>query len=147
MPDPLSISSGAAGFVSLAITVCQGLVTYYKAWDAWEDDIQSAVLDVEDILKFLNLLSVRIGKLSSRQADIASQAQVETGHVVEAVTKLQQIQDKCKAIPAQNGERHRLHNFSRRSLYPFKRETLQELQNAARQARGGLSDLFQLLQM
>jgi ankyrin repeat domain-containing protein 50 len=147
MTDPLSVTAGAAGFISLAITVCQGLITYYKAWDGWEDDVRGAVQDVEDILKFLDLLNVRIVKLSVDQADIVGQAHTAKERIVAAVKKLETIRDKCKAIPAENGESQRFRNLSRRSLYPFKQRTLRELQDAVRQARAGLTDLLQLLQM
>jgi hypothetical protein len=147
MTDPLSVTAGAAGFISLAITVCQGLVTYYKAWDGWEDDVRSAVQDVEDISKFFNLFNSRISTMSADQADIVNQAHTARTRIAEAAKKLEEIRDKCKAVPTQNGKRHRLRNLSRRSLYPFKKETLQEVQDTVRQARAGLTDLLQLIQM
>jgi hypothetical protein len=147
MSDPLSVLSGAAGIVSFGITICQGLITYYQAWDAWEDDVRNAVQDVESISRFLALFEARIDKLSTAQADIINQAHTVKARIAEAVKKLEDIQDKCKAIPAQNGKRHRWRNFSRRSLYPFKQSTLRELQDAVSQARDGLTSLLQLLQM
>jgi hypothetical protein len=147
MADPLSVTAGTAGFISLAITVCQGLITYYKTWDSWEDDVRSSVQDVEDILKFLDVLNARIGKLSADQVYIVNQAHTARLRIVEAVQKLERIQDRCKAVPAQNGEQYRLRSLFRRSLYPFKQGTLRDLKDAVKDARGGLTDLLQLLQM
>ena len=147
MSDPLSVLSGAAGIISLGITTCQSLITYYQAWDAWEDDVHGALQDVEDASKFLNLLKARIDKLSADQADIVSQAHTVRARISEAIKKLGDIQNKCKAIPAQNGEQHKWRNYSRRSLYPFKKSTLRELRDAVRQAQEGLTSLLQLLQM
>jgi ankyrin repeat domain-containing protein 50 len=147
MSDPLSVLSGAAGLVSLGITICQGLITYYQAWDAWEDDVRGAMQDVEDISKFLGLLKARIDKLSADQADIINQAHTTKARITEAVKKLEDIHDRVNAVSAQNGERHKWRNFSRRSLYPFKQSTLRELRDAVRQAREGLTSLLQLLQM
>ena len=147
MADPLSVSSGVAGLISLAITVCQSLITYYKAWEGREDDVRSAVQDVEDVLKFLDLFNTRIGKLSVDQADIVNHAHTVKARIVEAVKKLEAIRDKCNIVQTQTGEQHRLRNFSRRFWYPFKKETLQELRGAVGLARAGLTDLLQLLQM
>jgi len=147
MPDPLSVLSGAAGIISLGVTICQGLITYYQAWEAWEEDVHDAVQDIEDFSKFLSLLKARIDKLSANQADIVRQAHAAKARLAEAIKKLEDIQDKCKAVPAQNGERHKLRNFSKRSLYPFKKSTLRELRDAVKDAREGLISLLQLLQM
>lgn len=147
MSDPLSVLSGAAGLISLGFSVCQGLVSYYQAWSAWEDGVQNAVQDVQETLKFLSLLHARIGKLSAHQVDIVVQAKALTARVRSAVHKLQDIGEKCKAVPIENGERHRLRNFSRRSLYPFKQSTLRELRDTVRQTRESLESILQLLQM
>lgn len=147
MSDPFSVLTGAAGILSLGITVCQGLVSYYQSWHAWEDDVQSAVQDVEEISKFLSLLHTRIGKLSPHEVDIVLQAKAVTTRARAAVQKLQDISEKCKAVPTANGERHKLRNFSRRSLYPFKQSTLRELRETVRQARESLESILQLLHM
>lgn len=81
MSDPLSVTSGAAGIVSLGITVCQGLVSYYQAWESWEDDVKSAIRDVEGVSNYLYLVNSRIGKLSPEQADTVKQAQAETRRI------------------------------------------------------------------
>ena len=135
------------GAISLGITVCQGLVWYYQGWSAWEDDVKSAVQDVEDVSKLLNILQGRLGKLSADQADIVSQAHIIAARLLVAVEQLEEIRDKCKAVPREDGEKHRTRNLLRRSLYPFKQSTLQGLRDAVKRTRESLTDLLQLLQM
>lgn len=135
------------GAVSLGITVCQGLVWYYQGWSAWEDDVKSAVQDVEDVSEFLKILQGRLDKLSADQADVASQAHKITARIFTAVEQLEKIRCKCEVVPREDGEKQRTRNFLRRSLYPFKQSTLQELRDAVKQTRGSLTDLLQLLQM
>ncbi len=147
MSDPFSVLSSAAGILSFGITVCQGLVSYYQSWGDWEDDVQNAVQDVEEILKFLSMLHTRIGKLSTYEVDITVQVKAVTARVSTAVQKLQDIGEKCKSIPPENRDQHRFRNFSRRSLYPFKRSTLRELRDAVRHTRESLESILQLLQM
>ena len=147
MSDPLSVISGAAGVVSLGITVCQGLLAYYNAWDDWEDDVRNAVTDIEEIQKYLTLLHPRIVKLTVNQADIVNQSHSVMARIVTAVKKLEAIRDECQAVPSHDGKRHRLRNFSRHSLYPFKQLMLRDLRDAVRQARDGLTSLLSLVQM
>lgn len=37
--EPLGLSSGAAGLISLGISVCQGLLDYYRSWKYAEDQV------------------------------------------------------------------------------------------------------------
>ena len=147
MSDPFSVISSAAGIISLGITVSQGLLTYYSAWNGWEDDVRNAVADIEEIHKFLTLLHPRIVKLTANQADLVNQSHSVTSRIVAAVKELEAIRDECQAVPSSDGKRHRLQNFSRRSLYPFKQSTLRNLRDAVRQARDGLTSLISLVQM
>jgi hypothetical protein len=47
MADPLSISASAAGLMSLAITACQSLATYYAAWKGYEKDVEKMCQHLE----------------------------------------------------------------------------------------------------
>jgi len=104
MSDPLSVISGAAGIVSLGITVCQCLLTYYNAWDDWEDDVRNAMADIEEIQKYLTLLHPRIVKLTVNQADIVNQAHSVMSRIVATVKKLEAIRDECQAVPSHDGK-------------------------------------------
>lgn len=107
----MSVISGAAGIVSLGITVCQGLLTYYNAWGDWEDDVRKTVADVEEIQKYLALLHPRIVKLTVNQADFVNQSHSVISRIVAAVKKLEAIRDECQAVPSRDGKRHRLRNL------------------------------------
>jgi len=135
------------GAISLGITVCQGLVWYYQGWSTWEEDVKSAVQDVEDVSEFLNILQGRLSKLSTDQADVAAQAHKIATRIFTAVKQLDEIRHKCEAVPREDGEKQKTRSVLRRSLYPFKQSILQEVRDAVKQTRGSLTDLLQLLQM
>jgi len=99
------------GAISLGITVCQGLVWYYQGWSAWEDDVKSAVQDVEDVSEFLNILQGRLSKLSTDQADVAVQAHKIATRILTAVEQLEEIRHKCEAVPREDGEKQRTRNL------------------------------------
>jgi hypothetical protein len=68
----IDVASGTAGLITLGISVCQGLIWYYKAWDDWENDVRDAVQELEETSNFLQSAQVRLGKLSQKQADIGT---------------------------------------------------------------------------
>lgn len=68
----IDIASGTAGLISLGVNVCQRLIWYYNAWDGWEDDVHDAVQELEETSTFLQLVQVRLSKLSHKQADIGT---------------------------------------------------------------------------
>lgn len=68
----LDVVSGTAGLISLGINVCQGLIWYYNAWGDWESDVRDTVQELEETSNFLELVKVRIDKLSQKQADVGT---------------------------------------------------------------------------
>lgn len=148
MSDPFSAVGSVVGIISLRLTVCHGIVSYYDGWHARDEDIDEAVKDVRVFSRQLSLLHTRIGKLPARQADIVGPAQELAARFTDqGITKLKAILKKCEAVPSQDGEKHRIHNAARRMLYPFKRATLQALREAVRHTQQSLLTLLQLLQM
>ena|SRR5579862_4199083 len=119
MSDAFSVASSIAGVISLGLSACQGLVWYYQGWDDWEDDVRSTVQEFEDIFKFLKLFECRMGKLSTKQAEILLQSRSLASRVEDAVHKLNDTLNKCKAVPPQDGQKHRLKSLARHALYPF----------------------------
>lgn len=58
--DPLGAASGAAGLLSLGITVCQSLLDYYHSWRDAEKDIAKTYASIEELSKTLRLLETTI---------------------------------------------------------------------------------------
>jgi hypothetical protein len=40
MGDPFSVAGSAVGVISLGLTVCQGLLTYYGQFKAYDEEIR-----------------------------------------------------------------------------------------------------------
>lgn len=54
--DPLSISAGAAGLISIGITICNGLLGYYKSYKDAEDNVTRTYNSIEALTKTLILI-------------------------------------------------------------------------------------------
>lgn len=60
MTDPFSITASAAGLVSLGLTVCSGLLDYYRAWKDQHSDISTMCESIETLDRTFELLDEKV---------------------------------------------------------------------------------------
>ena len=60
MSDPLSIAASAAGLASLGLTVCSGLLDYYKAWKDQHSDVLTMCESLEALNRMFELLREKV---------------------------------------------------------------------------------------
>ncbi|ENH63567.1 hypothetical protein FOC1_g10000040 [Fusarium oxysporum f. sp. cubense race 1] len=63
MSDPLSTASGIAGLVSLGLTLCNGLHTYFSAIKDRHNDIESAAQSLELRKVYISIVQTTASKL------------------------------------------------------------------------------------
>jgi len=129
MADPLSVTGSAVGMISLGITVCQSLVSYYSSWKDYEDDIRRMHLYLEDVSNRLQAIQTI---LQSSSFPAAARPQVEsavllcTGDIRILEKELVKIQNG--KLPVGLGDKIKAH--LRRAQYPFKEATLGKLKDS-----------------
>jgi hypothetical protein len=146
MADPLSISADAAGLVSLAITVCQSLATYYGLWKSYHGDIEKLCRDSEIMLRNMEHLQVCI---DSHEFPAALKQQVEssilacTGDIRALEAELVLIKDT--ELPESHQEKHKF--FIRRAQYPLKEGTLRKIKDSFLSLQASVDSAVSLLGM
>ena len=60
--EPLGLSSGAAGFISLGISVCQGLLDCYRSWKDADDQVAHMYGSIEALTETFSLLLHAVNK-------------------------------------------------------------------------------------
>ena len=144
--DALSVSAGAAGFISLGITVCQGLLDYYRSWKDAEDQVAQMYASIEALTETFRLLESAI---QSQVFNHATVQKVEES-IRSAERGLQSLQKKLQKIqlaPSQPGWKARGMAQLRRSLFPFKESTLAKLKELGIELRQELSLALEVLQI
>ena len=144
--DALSVSAGAAGFISLGITVCQGLLDYYHSWKDAEDQVAQMYASIEALTETFRLLQ------SAIQSKVFNHATVQK--VEESITSaergLQSLQKKLQKVqlaPSQPGWKAKGKAQFRRTLFPFKESTLAKLKELGIELRQELSLALEVLQI
>lgn len=56
MADPFSVASGAAGVISLGLTVFQGLITFHQGRKSKDEDVKIALQGLDSLAQVLQHL-------------------------------------------------------------------------------------------
>jgi hypothetical protein len=145
MADPLSIAGTAVGILSLGIQVCGGLFQYYAQFRGLHADIDDILGRVENLEGILRGLEPLIRRYESGDGKAPSQLQLALTACEKALQRLKGISEKCYNTKGAKGLQERITLVRRRILWPFKKETLRELQDTLNGFQDNLSLALQSL--
>ena len=134
MADPTSAAGFAVGVISLGIQVSQGLVSYYADWKSRDDDIDRILDKLRGLGKTLENLKQEILKLQDSNAKEVEDVNKKILSCDAGIHRLQTVLNKCSSSPSANS----IHAFFQKTLYPFKKATLQELDASVKDLQGNL---------
>jgi archaellum component FlaC len=145
MADPFSIAGTAVGITSLGIQVCQGLFQYYAKFRGLHDEIDDILRRVEGLEGILKSLEPLIKRYEHNANEAPSQLQLALRACEKALQKLREITEKCGRTEECDSLQDRLRLVRKRLLWPFKKDTLRELQNTLSGFQSHLSLALQSL--
>jgi hypothetical protein len=147
MGDPLSVTGPAVGIVSLGLTVCQSLISYYGPWSAYDEEISELARKAEGLKTTLQTVQGTLEKFESTEMIQTKEVQTRIMPCIEALQRLEKEIEKCKKSQSPSNFRDKLQAIRKRVLYPFKRETLLWLRNTVEGLQANLNTTFQVLQL
>jgi hypothetical protein len=128
MGDPFSVAGTAVGITSLGIQTCQILYNYYSQFKGCRDDIDNVLRQVEGLQGILESLRELKSRIEIDNHAPSSQLNLALKAYEEALAKLKEIADKCNTTQQPEGIQARLRDLKKRVLWPYKKETLGEMQ-------------------
>ena len=149
MGDPLSITASAAGFISLGITVCQGLIDYCQAFAGQYRDVRVVVQNLQGLERSLTLLRDSL----THRPDLLDLVRPYIVTLKGRIDDLQPILDRLREnissdnVSGLHAFKEKVKTTTQRSLYPFKKGTISELQETVRQAQDNLILALQVVQV
>jgi len=171
MADPLSISSAAAGLISLGLEACRGLLAYTSAFQSHDKDIDAIRHKLLTLQTFLNTTRLVVNSLpenaTSRQNDAHVLATLEDALQLseKGIQDLARYLEKCcghnadfKYTEAGNASGRRtpsdyvkraarMKQFRAKSVYFFRKETIKELERTVDTLQQPLGLILTLLSM
>lgn len=148
MGDPLSVAAGVAGLISLGIQTTQHLVDYYTLYKNRDEDLLKTVKQLQILLQSLRSVDTEVHARNWRSADSALLGIIEESiHASEdTIRELEIVLKKLRTEPSQNFG-SKIKASSRRVAYPFKRSTLEKLNEDVDDCCDHLSIALQALEL
>jgi hypothetical protein len=129
MADPIGVAGTALGVVSLGLELCKGLVSYIKDVRDRDEDISSALRQVDNLRTSLEVIEASMDDLDDDHLK-ASAAAEKT--LQACALELQTLEDYVtKLKPAQSPQRPfkgKARDVVNKLTYPFHKSTLVDLQ-------------------
>ncbi|RAL08739.1 uncharacterized protein BO97DRAFT_408134 [Aspergillus homomorphus CBS 101889] len=131
MADPFSTAVNAFGVISLGITVCQSLISYYGPYKAFDEEISDFITRVESLSGTLETLDHQFkdGKNpgleeTTKNVSLVNDSILRCG---QGLHKLKIMLAKCRRVtePAEESIADKLH--LKRMLYPLRRDTIKDM--------------------
>ncbi|KAJ5601798.1 hypothetical protein N7510_011332 [Penicillium lagena] len=140
MADALSIASGVAGLLSLGIQVTQSLVDFYSSYKNRASDLAKITHNLEDLLAvFRSLHDALQGRQPWTNAlELLQDIDKATQRCDEIIKELQLECQRFQKDSA-TGFRGQIQVAGRRVAYPFRKSTLQKLEEDISEIRENLS--------
>lgn len=136
--EPVGFASGVAGLLSLGITVCQGLLSYYNSWKDADENVARTLDSIGRLAKTLALLRSAIRQRRS-DGDMLRHVEDCIGSTEKSIRSLEKKLNKVKFVSSQGEWQGRAKAGMRKALFPFKESTLAKLREICSELRDDLA--------
>jgi len=147
MADPLSIVASSIAIISFGLSTCNGLMNYYDAWKAFDEQIANAFAKIESLASTLKTLQELLNKLSFDPNPAAKDVGRSIIACYGGMQKLQKKLEKFRTNPLPKDIKMKFRKIGLRTWYPFQKDTLKELLNTVKDLYTGLSGALHVLEM
>lgn len=146
MAEAFGVASGVGGTISFGISICQDVLTYYKAFRDSEQDIGQMCASMENVAKTLLAidLTLRHGSFDQNIIDVVESSINLCAHGLQILAKKL---DKIRLTREDSTLRTQLDNAKRKLLYPFKESTLAKLREICHDLKSNLGLAIDALNM
>ena len=144
MVDPASIIGGVVGVASFGIQIVQALIDFYNAYRHQNSDLASTLRNLEDLRDTLRYLKEISQEHTLLPKDQVWEEKIQTS-IANCNDTIEELEEICQKLTraVQSGWKGSL----KKASYPFKRSTLQKLDEDVKETRANLHILLGVLQV
>ncbi|KAL4867877.1 hypothetical protein BDV12DRAFT_186298 [Aspergillus spectabilis] len=148
MADPLSIASGVAGLLSLGIQVTRNLINFYSAYKDKASDLVQITRNLENLLVIFDMLGNAL-KVRQPQMDEEELLKSINKAIWDCNEVIEELQAECRKFQEKSstGFKGRIQVTGRQAAYPFRKSTLQKLEEDISEIRENLSLALDVLHL
>jgi hypothetical protein len=144
MSDPFSITGSAVGVISLGISVCGGLLDYYRSWKGIDDDMTRIYKYVDDLNGILEVLQAII-KRDEFCGESRRLAEERVVSCAAGIRELEGVWERFRDVPNSPKAKYRISGYLKKACYPFQEHTLSKIQSNTSELRENLNLVVGLL--
>ena len=148
MSDPLSVAASVAGLISLGITASQSLVDFYSSYKDLDSDLNGTMKRLESLLDIFRNLEETIfsRKFQTDEQDLINNIEAS---ISECDNLIHELQAECEKFSKTSSDsvKAAIRIAGRRATYPFRRSTLQKIDEDIDEIRANLSSALGVLQL
>jgi hypothetical protein len=138
MGDPISTVGTAVGIASLGIQVCQGLVSYYSRFRSFDHDIDGVLKRIDSLQQSLGVLDTVAKRVEIANSEESIQLRKGMDNIKIDLSLLEGWVKKCGQTSVPKGFQASGKKLLKQVYWPFKKETLQEMQSTIDRVQGNL---------
>lgn len=139
MADPLSIAGGAVGFVSLGLTACKSIISFYETYKDQDEETNGLVRKSEELRIVLEALKGHLPQLEHSHPELVKSITTSIDFFVKSLDSLDPAVAKCRKSKDSGDVIERLRTSLSRAAYPFRRDTILNLNRRVNDCRDSLS--------
>ncbi|KAG5659161.1 hypothetical protein KAF25_000363 [Fusarium avenaceum] len=143
MADPLSISSGVAGLISLGLTLCNGLQTYFSAIKDRDKDIEIATRDLNLLRYNTKILESSASKVGNYYSLAGNGVNMGLKNCESQLKTLEILIEELTSAEGSSGAQQKWRKQKMLIRYPFDQKKLAQLQDQLSKANHTLSTFIQ----
>jgi len=148
MGDPLSVAASVVGFISLGMQVTQLLVDFYTSYRDRDSDLAATTKKLESLLDIFQQLKETLDSRRFEADERSLIEKIETT-ITDCDESIKELQDEYQKFSeaSLNGAKNAIRVAARRVTYPFRRSTLQKLDEDVGELRTNVSFALDVLQV
>jgi hypothetical protein len=148
MAGSLGVAGSVVGIISLSVQISQGLLKFYRSWKDQDSAVSDICVSLESLSETLTIMLTAIQPPAKYDKIVKNNVEENIDRMSGTLKKLEYELKKIQGTETPKpGARATMRHHIRRAFYPFKEETLNQLQRAVAEARSNLDLALQMLQM
>ena len=148
MAEPLSIAGSVVSLISLGIQATQSLVSFYKSYSNRDSELIGITERLEDLREIFHSLEKTLSDRKFQTEEQGLVERIETS-ISNCNELIQELKDECQKFSSTSstGIKTVVKVAGRRAIYPFRRSTLQKLDEDISDIRDNLAAALQALNL
>lgn len=147
LADPLSIASGAVEFVSLGLTACKSIGSFYNTYKDRDVETKSLVRKSEELRVVFESIGCHLPQLQHSHQKLAESVAASILELAKSLDSLDPATEKSRRAKDSKDFKEKLRTVFSRAAYPLRRETILDLDRRVNDCRENLSFALTAMKM